>query len=979
MRLIQRGSCVSEASAQSPAGPAGRQDWLGRFEPLRAPVGARRTRRILCRDRQGGGEVVVEEVRAATLWIEGERRRAIAGLTHAAEILAALAGGPGAPCFPRLKGAGLDANPPWIALEPVDGPTLRDAFPVGPDGAIRPESGWTLPEVLGALLSLRPGLAGLHALGGAHGSIRPEILAVEGDGPAGAGAERRLRLRDLGRAGTPDDERFMPEREGLPYVHPLILGRRDRPGPEADVWPMAVVLFELLSGRPPFQAGPSRFEHEERFAARRRIVEGPSSGIPSWLPADLSNLLRQALTVPHGALALPAPRAGGDPLGVFFAGLARCLESAKRDPLWSQARLPNPAIGAIDQPVRVQTRLTPALLMRRQGLWETWRSASQTLFTALDSLAGLGKTPPWSGWRDAVIEQEAAILRWQSEADPRNADVGAVTDQIGRTEAWIARLDAVCAEGCRVLGEGLAALSGDLAGGGAGKAAGSAAGDPALRDGVASFSRELSGLAREAATGERLIRSARLLRQGEALRERVAHVARAEQEVVRGRRDAEAAFGEAVRREDWSGARAVLAAWPGGEDAVSHGLLERLDAWRSAVEPAEKLLRQARSPQTLQALAALARRAASPPPGFEEAARRLAGRLLEPAESARAAARSAIDRARSALRAQAKAAERAAERAALEGVPDCENAARFRRTLQALEEETDKAERRLGGAPDDFEHALSLPSGLQDLETGAATARRAWWPRDPLPAALQEWSRYEENVRKLIQSGEGGVRKARRLLQTQVPPGWEEAGRALLAKAPEVVAPSPLKWIAVVSVVVVLAGAAFWILRTGPRPSVVAERDRSATGGTTAQGGREGEETRPTPAIAIARPTPAPTAAPSSPTPPIEAPPTRAMTETWINGPALRDLTLDLQYEGQETRYPLPGMVACPEGARMSIALTWEPGGRVAEQEAVCASGEELRAKVLRLLTASPVDAGLTRARDQAVAEWADAILREGR
>lgn len=75
----------------------------------------------------------------------------------------------------RLIDADLNAQPPWIASEFIDGPTLREA--VGGAGCLD-------PELSGSLLSLlSETLAEIHELGVAHRDLNPNNIVLSKDGP----------------------------------------------------------------------------------------------------------------------------------------------------------------------------------------------------------------------------------------------------------------------------------------------------------------------------------------------------------------------------------------------------------------------------------------------------------------------------------------------------------------------------------------------------------------------------------------------------------------------------------------------------------------------------------------------------------------------------------------------------------------------------------------------------------------------------
>lgn len=138
-------------------------------------------------------------------------------------------------------------NTRFLVLEYMPGGSLRKKL------MSRPQP-FTIHEVLEYLSQIVAALDFLHGLKPAliHRDIKPENLLLDEHG--------RLRLADFGvaatrgkggthetgthRAGTP---RYMPP-EGYHHFHW---------GTRADIWALACVMYELLSGNPPFPRAPS--------------------------------------------------------------------------------------------------------------------------------------------------------------------------------------------------------------------------------------------------------------------------------------------------------------------------------------------------------------------------------------------------------------------------------------------------------------------------------------------------------------------------------------------------------------------------------------------------------------------------------------------------------------------------------------------------------------------------------------------------
>jgi hypothetical protein len=488
---------VPQVSARQPAreGEGRSPDWLERFEPLRPLASDRFTRRFLCRDTAGGGRAIVREVRPAAWWRAEERAVAIAVLGREAEMLTALAAGTAAGVFPSLAGAGLETGPAWIALEPVEGASLRDLFPAAAAGRIPDESGCTLVRTLEALLSLRPALLALAERGLAHGGLRPEtlIVAPPGDGEAGGAQPARLRIADLGWAALPPEVRRLPDVAGLPYVSPAILGRSAPPGPDADTWSLAAILFECLAGVP--AAGPPRsgpFDHEWRSAVRRAGLAGPPDRLPPRLPAEIAAFVRRGLE-PRAA-GPPAETGAARATAAFFAGLEDCLARARRHSSWGTARLPNPRLLAVPP--------APALLARHDELWKTWRATTRRLLEAFHDLLDLAAAPPWSDWKAETERSGAACVGRHAADDPARADADLLPPALREIEARIARLEGIADEATALLEPALRDLAGRL------DAAPVAAGEPAAR--ARSFAADAGRLRDGSPAVERLALAARL-------------------------------------------------------------------------------------------------------------------------------------------------------------------------------------------------------------------------------------------------------------------------------------------------------------------------------------------------------------------------------------------------------------------------------------------------------------------------------------
>ena len=166
---------------------------------------------------------------------------------------------------------------PYLVMEYLDGETLANACERG--GL---EVDTTI--VLGAQLAAA--LAALHDAGVIHCDVKPENVLVLDDGGA-----PRVKVIDFGVARFTDEP---PPDEASIAGTPAYMAPeqwRGRPVPASDVYALGCVLFELLTGDPPFDGSLPQLMalHLEQRPPR-----------PSWLragvPAALERIVLRALT-----------------------------------------------------------------------------------------------------------------------------------------------------------------------------------------------------------------------------------------------------------------------------------------------------------------------------------------------------------------------------------------------------------------------------------------------------------------------------------------------------------------------------------------------------------------------------------------------------------------------------------------------------------------------------------------------------------
>ena len=142
----------------------------------------------------------------------------------------------------RILDAGVDGDVPWLAMEYVPGGSLADRLRDGP---------LTLASATAIGADVASALAAIHAIGLVHRDVTPANILLPPDGGA--------RLGDFGIArrwdgSGADDVTLTGDLVGtLRFVAPEVLGG-EAARPAADIWALGAVLYEAVTGRPPFDA-----------------------------------------------------------------------------------------------------------------------------------------------------------------------------------------------------------------------------------------------------------------------------------------------------------------------------------------------------------------------------------------------------------------------------------------------------------------------------------------------------------------------------------------------------------------------------------------------------------------------------------------------------------------------------------------------------------------------------------------------------
>jgi serine/threonine protein kinase len=152
--------------------------------------------------------------------------RALAGVRH--------------PAIVTLFDARLDATPPYLVLELVDGETLAQRIARGPLSAVETRAIGT---------AAASGLAAAHDAGLVHRDVKPANIMI----PAGP-AQEEARLLDFGIAHSIGGSRVTTAGTvvgSAVYLSPE-QARGDAVTPASDIYSLGLVLIECLTGRPAF-------------------------------------------------------------------------------------------------------------------------------------------------------------------------------------------------------------------------------------------------------------------------------------------------------------------------------------------------------------------------------------------------------------------------------------------------------------------------------------------------------------------------------------------------------------------------------------------------------------------------------------------------------------------------------------------------------------------------------------------------------
>ena len=261
----------------------------------------------------------------------------------------------------QIYGVGEAAGVPFLELEYLPGGSLADA----PDGTPRPAA-----EAARLIEPVARAVAEAHRLGIVHRDLKPANVLLTADGEpkvSDFGLARSLasdvRLTHTGQlVGTPCYMAPEQAEAGAAEV-----------GPAADVYSLGAILYELLTGHPPFRAATTL---QTLDLVRSREPVPPRQMQPA-VPRDLETICLKCLQK-DPARRYAGAEALAEDLGRFLRGqpiLARPTGAAER--AWKWARR-NPGVAALSAALMMTAALAFVLVS-----WQWRRAEARAVAEAL--------------------------------------------------------------------------------------------------------------------------------------------------------------------------------------------------------------------------------------------------------------------------------------------------------------------------------------------------------------------------------------------------------------------------------------------------------------------------------------------------------------------------------------------------------------------------------------------------------------------
>ncbi len=186
------------------------------------------------------------------------------------------------------RGTGRTDGEPYLVMEFLDGLSLRSAL-VAAGGRL------SLERALSIVLQIADALGEAHTRAIVHRDVKPENVMLV---PCGASPDF-VKVLDFGVARVGEGDSSLATHEGAvlgtaAYACPET-ARGDRVGPSGDVYSLATVLFECLSGRPPFSGkSPVDVLIQHAQAAPPDLRDAGGTDVPTGIARVVAENLRKS-------------------------------------------------------------------------------------------------------------------------------------------------------------------------------------------------------------------------------------------------------------------------------------------------------------------------------------------------------------------------------------------------------------------------------------------------------------------------------------------------------------------------------------------------------------------------------------------------------------------------------------------------------------------------------------------------------------
>jgi eukaryotic-like serine/threonine-protein kinase len=219
-----------------------------------------------------GEDVLLGRPVAIKLLLDQGDPRLIARFQQEAQILARLQH----PNVITVFDSGVDGADRFIVMELVEGPTLRELLDA--EGRLTPERAGEIASRLASALGFAHGKAVIHR------DVKPSNVLLPADGG--------VKLADMGIARLLSPEALtatLSVRGTAGYISPEQV-RGDRVDPRADLYSLGCVLFEMLTGRTPFEGDLAALSYAHTHTPAPRV-----RSINPAVPAAMDELVAAML------------------------------------------------------------------------------------------------------------------------------------------------------------------------------------------------------------------------------------------------------------------------------------------------------------------------------------------------------------------------------------------------------------------------------------------------------------------------------------------------------------------------------------------------------------------------------------------------------------------------------------------------------------------------------------------------------------